>query len=109
MIEVSIDMSINDETSGNRIFGRVVDVQNNTFICEYTCANYDFDNEKKISDLEEKLRIATKTLEKYAEKENWQDCRTNEWYPEDSHTVELGLFAENGYTAAEQTLAKIKG
>ena len=70
MIEVSIDMSTNDETSENRIFGRVIDIQGDTLICEYTCANYDFEKNKKINELKEKLKIAEKALRYYAKSYN---------------------------------------
>lgn len=63
MVQVSIDMSINDETAGNRIFGEVIDVQGNTLLCEYTGTNYDFNNATKIGDLLIKLRIAEEALE----------------------------------------------
>lgn len=48
-MQVSIDMSKDDETYQNRIFGEVIDIQDDTLICEYTGANYDFDNVKIIN------------------------------------------------------------
>lgn len=63
MIQVSIDMSTNDETAENRIFGNVIDIQNDMLLCEYTGANFDFDNTKKIAVLEEKLKEIKKLCE----------------------------------------------
>ena len=34
MIQVSIDMSKDDETYQNRIFGEVIDIQDDILICE---------------------------------------------------------------------------
>ena len=62
MIEVSIDMSINDDNAQNRIFGKVIDIQNDTLLCEFTNANYDFDNQKKIRQLQTKLEKAEDTI-----------------------------------------------
>lgn len=67
MIQVSIDLSTNDETAQNRIFGNVIDIQNDMLLCEYTRANFDFDNQKKISLLEKKLKIAENALIKITE------------------------------------------
>lgn len=63
MIKVSIDMSRNDETAGNRIFAKVIDIQDNTLLCEYLGANYDYENAKIVGDLQIKLSIAQKALE----------------------------------------------
>lgn len=60
MIQVSIDMSTNEESYQNRIFGEVIDIQNDCLLCEYTGANFDFDNKKKMAVLEEKLRVTEK-------------------------------------------------
>lgn len=62
MIEVSIDMSRNDETAGNRIFAKVIDIQDNTLLCEYLGANYDYENAKIVGDLQIKLSIAKKSI-----------------------------------------------
>lgn len=40
-LEVSIDMSIDDSTAENRIYGRVIDKQDNILLCEFNSANYD--------------------------------------------------------------------
>lgn len=63
MTEVSIDMSVDEETAGDRIFGKVIDIQNDTLICEYTGANYDYGNAEKIRDLMIKIVIVTEALE----------------------------------------------
>lgn len=63
MIEVSIDMSKNDETAENRIFAKVIDIQDNTLLCEYLGANYDYENAKIVGDLQIKLSIAKNALE----------------------------------------------
>lgn len=68
MVQVSIDMSKDDETYQNRIFGEVIDIQDNILICEYIGANYDFDNVKtinkqqaEINRLREVIRLARDT------------------------------------------------
>lgn len=65
MIQVSIDMSKDDETYQNRIFGEVIDIQDNILICEYIGVNYDFDNVKTINKQQaeiNRLREALKSV-----------------------------------------------
>lgn len=69
MMKVSIDMSKNDETAQNRVFAKVVEEQTTndgdvTLLCDFESANYDLDNSKKIEELQEKLEIAVKALDK---------------------------------------------
>ena len=87
MIQVSIDMSKNDETAEHRIFGNVIDIQNDMLLCEYTGANFDFDNTKKIAVLEEKLKKETSSLKELL----------REWlaaYPVIAVTSYIGNFAK---------------
>lgn len=70
MNDISIDMSKDEETAENRIFAKVVERQTNnkghvTLLCDFVGANYDFDNHKKIADLQTKLEIAVKALITY--------------------------------------------
>ena len=59
-------------------------------------------------ELKNKLEIARKALEEYADQGNWQDCLDWNGYMEDSFVVEIGRFDKNGYTTAEEALEKIK-
>ena len=66
-MNVSIDMSKDDETAQNRIFAEVVEKQTTndgdvTLLCDFDGANYDFDNHRKISELQSKLDIAVKAI-----------------------------------------------
>lgn len=64
MITVSIDMSKDDETYQNRIFGEIIDIENNTLICEYTGANYDFDNTKIIKKQQAEINRLREALDR---------------------------------------------
>ena len=47
-LKVSVDMSIDDKTAGNRIFARVIEKQGDTLLCEFESANFNlFNNEGK--------------------------------------------------------------
>lgn len=82
MTKISIDMSKDDETAQNRIFAEVVEEQTTntgevTLLCDFESANYDFDNSKKVEELQEKLEIAIKAFEKL-QRRNCVDCKCGE-------------------------------
>ena len=58
---ISIDMST-EEAPYNRIYAKPIEKQGDVLLCDFDGANYDFDNHKKISELQSKLEIAIKTL-----------------------------------------------
>ena len=69
-MNISIDMSKEEATAQNRIFASVVEKQTTndgdvTLLCDFVGANYDFDNHRKISELQSKLEIAVKDLDKW--------------------------------------------
>ena len=63
---------------------------------------------KENVELENKLEIAKKALKEYADQGNWSDCLSWNGWKEDSIIVQKAQFGENGYTVAEEALAKIK-
>lgn len=91
-----------DETAQNRIFAKVVEEQTTndgdiTLLCDFVGANYDFDNSKKVEELQEKLEIAVKALEFYDAGNHYEDDRAYDYY----------RILDYGETAQE-ALAKIK-
>lgn len=108
-MEVSIDMSKDDETAQNRIFAEVVEEQTTadgevTLLCDFAGANYDFDNSKKVEELQENLEIAIKALEEYANEYNWGKEVTHEG---DSVVHNYYCYTK-GYSIAQEALTKIK-
>ncbi len=59
--------------------------------------------EEEIQALQEKLDIAVKALEEYANQDNWRSGEINGFF--ESYSI----FGTCGYSIAEETLAKIKG
>lgn len=64
-------------------------------------ADLQAENEK----LKEKLDIAVKVLEFYADKDYWSDCR--QIFTEG--ILEEAMFVSGGFKSAQEALAKIKG
>lgn len=67
-------------------------------------------NGSKNKALQEKLEIAVKALEYYAEDLNWSDC-TSYGYKQHRYrkiVTPLSFFEKNGYETAQEALAKIK-
>lgn len=56
-------------------------------------------------ELEKKLEIAVKALEKYADKKNWEDCQDN--YSKNLYKKALFVFCR-GHEMAQQALKEIK-
>lgn len=53
---VSIDMSTDDSNGFNHIYGKVIEAQGNTLLCEFESANYDYKNQVIIHNLESKIK-----------------------------------------------------
>lgn len=53
---VSIDMSTDDSDADNRIYGKVIEAQGTTLLCEFKSANYDYKNQVIIRNLESKIK-----------------------------------------------------
>lgn len=56
-------------------------------------------------ELEKKLEIAVKALEKYADKKNWEDCQDN--YSKNLYKKALFVFCR-GHEMAQQALKEIE-
>jgi DNA gyrase/topoisomerase IV subunit A len=57
---VSIDMSKDDSTAGNRIFGRVIEECGNTLFCEFESANYNLSENVENNVVNSKIQLLTK-------------------------------------------------
>ena len=72
--EVSIDMSTCDIDAGNRIFANVIEVQEDTLLCEFDHANYNYNNSTLIRALNDKIAYLNERYDKLKE-ESWIDVR----------------------------------
>lgn len=65
--------------------------------------------EGQIKRLQEQLRIAKRVLENYANEENWDDCRSYNFYTDNVDLVEKAQFREKGYEQAKIALEEMEG
>lgn len=107
MVKVSIDMSKDENTFQNRIFAKVVEKQTvndeEILLCDFTDANYDFDNHRTISKLQAKLEVAINALKYYAKTDWWVNATD-----EEDVFFANGAFENNGYERAQQALKSIE-
>lgn len=58
--------------------------------------------------LKKQFEIATKILKEYANEENWDDCRSYNFYTDDVNLVEKAQFREKGYEPAKKAIEEME-